>query len=122
MDSGHPREAARVLSEHLQNLLKGASVGLNVPPRILESATGYALRLQRWTKRNTWLEFVLELHLATHQVPSDASLSELESVLGTSIKLDPVLIRYFVTTLETRGEPLTADERRRLQCIERLGK
>ncbi len=122
MDSGNPLEATRVLSEHLQNLMKGASVGLSVPSRILESATGYALRLHRWTKRDTWLEFVLELHLAALQVPSNASLSELESRLGTTFKLDPALVRYFITTIETRGAALTADERSRLQRIERFGK
>ena len=120
MASGHPVEAVRVLSEHLQNLLKGASAGLNVPTRILETATSYALRLHQWTKRTSWLEYVLELHLSAHQVPTLSSLNELKVVLGTHIRLDANLVRYFVSTLESRVELLTDDERHRLKCVQEL--
>jgi len=120
MISGHPVEAARVLSEHLQNLLKGASAGLNVPVRILETATRYALRLHEWTKRIAWVEYVLELHLAAHQVPTRTSLDELQAALGTKVKLDTNLVRYFVTTIESRVDSLTEDERSRLARIQTL--
>lgn len=122
MQSGHPLEAARVLSEHLQNLLKGASAGLNVPTRILDNATRYAVLLHEWTQRATWLEYVLELHLAAHQIPTNASLDELQIGLKNGIKLDPVLIRYFLTTIEVREETPTPEERLRLQRIEMLGR
>ena len=120
MSSGHPLEAARVLSEHLQNLLKGASAGLNVPTRILETATRYALRLHEWTKRVAWLEYVLELHLAAHQVPTHSSLDELGEALRRQVKLDANLIRYFTNTIESRTEPLTDDERCRLERIQKF--
>jgi predicted component of type VI protein secretion system len=120
MSSGHPLEAVRVLSEHLQNLMKGASAGLPVPTRILESATRYALTLQRWTQREVWIDYVFELHLASLQVPSETSLIELESALLVT-EVDRALLGYFVTTLARRHESLTVDESQRLRRIERLG-
>jgi len=122
MESGHAMEAARVLSEHLQNLLKGASAGLSVPARILEAATTFAIRLHVWTQRTTWLEYVLELHLAAHQVPADSSLDELVAALGETTKLDPVLVRYFLTTIAVRAGTPTDAERGRLQRIQQLAK
>jgi hypothetical protein len=121
MESGHPLEAARVLSVHLQDLRKGASAGLNVPVRILESATRYALRLHRWTQRSIWIDYVLELHVAISQVPSEICLRELEQASCTTADWDTAMLGYFVQTLERRPEPLTFDETARLRRLEELG-
>jgi hypothetical protein len=120
MSSGHPVEAARVMSEHLNNLLKGASAGLSVPFRILETATSYALRLHEWTKRLSWLEYVLELHLAAHQVPTHSSLDLLTRALGDKLRLDANLVRYFLSAIESQAKYLTEDERSRLGRIQEL--
>jgi pSer/pThr/pTyr-binding forkhead associated (FHA) protein len=120
MESGHPLEAVRVLSEHLRNLLGGASAGLNVPANILESATRYALRLHSWTQRDSWVRYVLELHMACRQVTSEASLQALEIAFGNSALVDRALIRSFIRTIEGRPEPITPDEQARLLRIEHL--
>jgi hypothetical protein len=120
MDSGHPLEAVRVLSEHLQNLVKGATAGLNVPGRILEVATHYALTLLSWTQKSLWLDYVFELHLASLQVPSDESLNEIESILRTAWQVDAAQVSYFIKTIERRHIPLSANEANRLRRIEGL--
>lgn len=122
MGSGHPLEAARVLTEHLQNLMKGASAGLNVPPNLLESATLYALKLHRWTQRVSFIDYVFELHLASLQVPSDFCLTELETVLNATPTFDTSLLDYFTKTIERRPDPLSIDETRRLRRIEQLSR
>jgi hypothetical protein len=117
METGHPLEAVRVLSEHLQNLVKGASAGLSVPEVILESAARSALRLHQWTGRVSWIEYVFELHLASLSVPSADCLGELEPLLATTA-VDPSLVGYFVKTLERRTEPLSSEEVGRLRRLE----
>jgi hypothetical protein len=120
MESGHPHKAARVLSEHLLNLLRGASAGLGVSASILERATLLALRLRMWTQNTEWVEYVLQLHLACLQVPSKMSLDDLEPAVCTATDMDLSLLGYFVKTLERRPEPLTPEESLRLRRINHL--
>lgn len=120
MASGHPLEAVRALSEHLQNLMKGASAGLTVPARILETATQYALKLHAWTQRDSWFDYIFELHLASLEVPSTQSLYALEQHLAVSTGVDRTFLTYFVTTLERRLEGLSVDEQQRLRRIVNL--
>lgn len=122
MDSGHPLEAIRVLSEHLQNLKKGASAGLRVPAHILESATRYALLAHRWTQQAAWINYVFELHLISGQVPNEECVNELESAWNTTTNLDTSVLNHLVETLEHRAVPLTVEEVRSLQRLERLGR
>jgi hypothetical protein len=120
MESGHTVEAVRTLSEQLQNLLKGATAGLTVPKSVLESATHYALRLHKWTQRGSWIEFTLELHLASREVPSERSLKAIEAVWRADA-LDATLGEYLVKTIEAREPPPDPDEQQRLRRIARLG-
>ncbi len=121
MESGRPLEAVRTLSDHLQNLLKGATAGLTVSPHILESATRYALLLHSWTQRDNWVEYVLELHLASQCVPSELSLAAIECAWKTLKALDGSLVEYLIKTIEGRSPPPSATEQLRLQRIARLG-
>lgn len=117
MKTGHPLEAVRTLSEPLQNLLKGASAGLAVPSNILQSATNHAIRLRSWTQRDTWIDYVFELHLASQQVPTPAVLQLLEQVVAEGARVDRSLVRYLAVTLERRATPATGDE---AACLARL--
>jgi len=120
MGAGHSLEAVRVLAEHLGNLMKGASAGLSVPSRILDSATQCALKLFDWTERGVWAAYVLELHIACQQVPSDESLQAIMSTPGAKDALDSGLVGYFVKTIEQRAEPPSIEERLRLRRLERF--
>lgn len=120
MESGHPVEAVRTLSEQLLNLLKGATAGLTVPKSVLESATLYALRLHEWTQRSSWIEFTLELHLASREVPSERSLAAIEAAWRST--LDATLVEYLVKTIEGRSPPPDAQEQQRLRRVARLGR
>lgn len=117
MKTGHPLEAVRTLSEPLQNLIKGASAGLAVPANILESATRHALRLRTWTQRDTWVDYVFELHLASQQVPTATVLQLVEQAIAAGVQVDRSLVRYLAVTLERRPNPATVDEQ---ACLARL--
>ena len=69
MESGRATEAVRVLTEHLNNVLLGASAGLSVPDIVLQRASEHALELFRWTGRAAWIDYVFQLHLSCQRVP-----------------------------------------------------
>jgi predicted component of type VI protein secretion system len=121
MESGHPLEALRTLSDPLQNLLKGASAGLSVPAPILESAARYALALRDWTQRDSWADYVLELHLACRQVPSETTSDLLEAAAKRGARIDHTLAKFLVATIDGRSPPATPEELPRLRRIEQLG-
>lgn len=120
MEAGHLQDAVRALSEPLQNLLKGISVGLAVEEPVLESAAFYALKLHEWTKRATWAEYVIELHLACRRVPSKDVLIRLEELCSDGLVPDNVLVQFLVATLRGGHQTLTEDESARLLRVERL--
>lgn len=120
--SGHTIEAVRVLSEHLQSLLKGASVGLMVPARILENATLRALQLHTWTQRTAWVDYAFELHVACAQLPSESSLQALETACKLAPGVDRSLIGYLMHALDGTLDNATADEKDRVQRLEQLAR
>lgn len=120
MASGHPLEATRVLSEHLNNVLLGASAGLSVPYNVLDHATRYALDLYRWTRRPSWIDYPIELHVACQQMPSEASIHALESVYTTAPGVDRSLVDYLVQTLQGRQGGVSREEQPRLARLIRL--
>jgi pSer/pThr/pTyr-binding forkhead associated (FHA) protein len=122
MESGNPLEAVRALSDHLQNLLKGASAGLTVPDRILECATRSALQLFDWTRRSHWVDYVFELHVACQQIPSDASLQALEPVCKRATEIDRGLILYLIKAVEAKVDNATPDEKLRLLRLHQLAR
>lgn len=122
MASGSSAEAVRVLTDHLNTVLLGASAGLAVPPAVLEHATRHALTLYSWTERGSWIDYALELHAACRQAPSDPSLSMLEIAYRTAKGMDTQLIDYLVQAVRLRPEGLTRDEELRLGRLSRLAR
>jgi hypothetical protein len=120
MASGHPLEATRVLSEHLNNVLLGASAGLSVPENVLEHATRYAIDLYGWTRRPSWVDYPFELHVACQQMPSNASLDLLEAVYKTAAGVDLGLVDYLIQTLKGRPQGVRREEQTRLVRLMRL--
>jgi pSer/pThr/pTyr-binding forkhead associated (FHA) protein len=120
--SGHPVEAVRVLSEHLQSLLKGASVGLTVPDRVLERATQRALQLNSWTQRSAWVDYAFELHVACRKLPSESSMQALEAACQLAPGVDRSLIGYLLKALDGELDDATAEEKQRVQRLRQLAR
>jgi hypothetical protein len=120
MASGHPLEATRVLSEHLNSVLLGASAGLSVPYTVLDHATRYALDLYKWTRRPSWIDYPFELHVACQQMPSAGSIDALEAVYTTAPGVDRSLVEYLVQTLQNKLGGVQREEQSRLARLIRL--
>lgn len=110
MENGRGAEAVRVLSEHLNNVLLGASAGLSVPDSVLERASEHALELFRWTTRGAWIDYVFQLHLSCQRVPAMSVVALVERELEKHPSVDRELIDYFASSLRSRAMTLTADE------------
>jgi len=119
MGNGRGPEAVRLLTDHLNNVLLGASAGLSVPDAVLEHASEHAVELFHWTKRAAWLDYVFQLHLACQRVPSALSLDVIEDVACPKGAIDHELLDYFLSSLQARASGLTPDEQNRLARIAR---
>lgn len=110
MESGRAAEAVRVLTEHLNNVLLGASAGLSVPDIVLQRASEHALELFRWTGRAAWIDYVFQLHLSCQRVPIMSVVALVERELEKHPAADRELIDYFASSLRARAATLNADE------------
>lgn len=110
MESGRGPEAVRVLSEHLNNVLLGASAGLPVPDSVLERASEHALELFRWTGRGAWIDYVFQLHLSCQRVPAMSVVALVERELEKHPSVDRELIDYFASSLRSRAMTLNPEQ------------
>lgn len=115
--SGNVDEARRVLSSHLKRILQGATAGLTVPDEVCILASRHALSLARWTGQSSWIDYVVELHLAARRTMHSETCAGFESVVLSIGDLDRQLFKYYVDGLRGGHASLSAAER---QVLERL--
>lgn len=109
--SGNLDEARRVLSAHLKRILQGATAGLTVPDEVCLLASHHAVSLARWTGQSTWIDYVIELHLAARRAMSSKTFADFESVVLSVGEFDRQLFAYYVDSLRDERTPLTGEER-----------
>ena len=120
--AGNSPEAVRVLSGHLNKVLLGASAGLSVPDSLLEQASRHAVELYYWTYNGAWIDYVIELHLAAQQLPSERTVAALEAAVAAAsgTPFDAALLKYFVESQSNAPSGRTLNEEARLSRLERL--
>jgi len=109
--SGNVDEARRVLSSHLKRILQGATAGLTVPDEVCLLASRHALSLARWTGQSTWIDYVVELHLAARRAMNQETAAAFESVMLSLGDFDRQLYTYYVDGLRGERGLLTPEER-----------
>jgi pSer/pThr/pTyr-binding forkhead associated (FHA) protein len=109
--SGNLDEARRVLSAHLKRILQGATAGLTVPDEVRLLASKHALSLARWTGQSSWIDFVIELHLAARRAMSPETVTIFESVMLSIGDFDRQLLTYYLDGLRGERALLTPEER-----------
>jgi len=122
--TGNSPEAIRVLSGHLNKVLLGASAGLPVPEDLLDQASRYAVELYYWTHNGAWIDYVVELHLAAQQLPSERSVASLEASIaaGSGTPFDESLLKYYLESQLGSDKTRTLSEEARLSRLERLSR
>lgn len=118
--AGNPTEATRVLSEHLHDVLLGTSAGLSVTRALIEHASRCALKLHEWTRKPSWIDYVFELHLSSHSLPSSATLDLVEPAFSGTSGVDAGLVEYLAHSLESALALANAEERTRHARLHKL--
>lgn len=113
-------EAERVVSGHLKRILEGAGADLTVSEELLQLACEQAFDLARWTTRGAWLDYVVELHLATRSVMSLQVIASMQGAQRWVGEFNRLLLAYYVESLTGRIDQLQLDERRRLPLLRKL--
>ena len=119
-DDGHVDDAVRVLAPQLRSILKGATTGLLVSDHLLSLASGYAMDLAHWTIESVWLDYVVELHLASRRLMSRSlflSLQRSERWLGP---MNRALLAYYAESIVAGTSGLDSEERSLLAMIQQL--
>jgi FHA domain len=118
--SGNVEEARRVLSSHLKRILQGATAGLTVPEDLCLLASRHALSLARWTGQSSWLDYVVELHLAARRLMHPDTFASFESVALSLGDLDRQLFVYYVDGLRGERGRMSESEREVLDLLSKL--
>jgi pSer/pThr/pTyr-binding forkhead associated (FHA) protein len=119
-NSGNLDEARRVLSSHLKRILQGATAGLTVPDEVCALACHHAVLLARWTGQSTWIDYVVELHLAARRAMSPATFTDFESVALSVGEFDRQLFAYYIDGLRDEQALLTGEEQLVLERLIQL--
>lgn len=119
-NSGNLDEARRVLSSHLKRILQGATAGLTVPDEVCTLASHHAVSLARWTGQSTWIDYVVELHLAARRAMSPITFADFESVVLSVGEFDRQLFAYYIDGLRDERELLTGEEQLVLERLIQL--
>jgi hypothetical protein len=118
--SGNLDEARRVLSSHLKRILQGATAGLTVPNEVCLLASKHAVSLARWTGQSTWIDYVIELHLAAQRAMSPATFGLFESVVLSIGDFDRQLLTYYIDGMRDERQLLSGEERLVLERLIQL--
>jgi pSer/pThr/pTyr-binding forkhead associated (FHA) protein len=117
---GRAEEGAALLMPHLRRILRGASSGLEVPQALSDQADTYAMDVAVWTADATWLDYIVELHIATKTLMTHSAILALQRAERWLGAIDRGLLQYYIETCSARATPLDEDEQLRLRLLERL--
>jgi hypothetical protein len=114
---GRITDAARVLEEHLNAVLDGARSALVVPEAVSESASVYALRLARVTRRGRWVDYAVELYLRARRPMPSPVIDALCEALKCVTEVDTELFHRYLEILRIGYASMNRSE---LESVNRL--
>lgn len=115
---GRADEAESVLRAHLTKVLDQAKRGIAIVDSTRSAALHYALELALATGNGRWLDYVIELHAAVHQIIPEALHRELQ---GAIPRVAPVPSESLETYARALGQlPDGADRARARERLESL--
>lgn len=115
---GRTEVAVKLVSGHLETLLRAARDGQSVPARMRDAATHHALRLAQATGEARWANLAIELHLLAKSPMQNDAITELGRLLPVLPGVDGALLFHYQQVLESAFERLgTAERDRALRII-----
>lgn len=114
---GRYDEAERVLSRILEPMIERAATGL-LPAVRLEEGTKYALRLAEGTKRQSWIDWIFDLHTAAGAMIAAGSIDRLHEVVRKIRYTSGAALRRYLERMKKKEAELSPGDRFLLQRIE----
>jgi hypothetical protein len=99
--SGRHDAAAKILSGHMRSVLTGVRDGRQPPPEVLAGSTRYAMKLAAACQEASWLNYVIELHLALKLPVNVDVLAQLQGLVQRGLKIDRELLSNYKRVLRT---------------------
>jgi len=100
---GGAQTAEALLRNHLQDLLLGAKARADTPGDQRDWASRYALKLAVATKKGTWFDYVVELHLALRRPMPVLLVNELFLALRGVSEVNAGLLGDYIEALKLQG-------------------
>ncbi|MCC6216800.1 MAG: FHA domain-containing protein [Polyangiaceae bacterium] len=119
---GQLEKAERMVTRALAGLLEDASARQQVADTAVATAARVALRLARASRRAGWIDYVIRLHAALGRPLPLATVEELLELVRQVRGADPLLLRKYVETLQSRAARLGPAERFAVQRLEALAR
>lgn len=111
-------EAERVLSKLLADILLRAKAGQAIQPPRLNEATKYALRLAEGTKKNSWIDWVFEVHDAAGKLIGADEIEKLHEIVRKLRYPGGVAMRHYLEKMREKESEFGPSERFLLQRLE----
>lgn len=117
---GRGEEAERILSVHLQNILRDAKAGRRVAAETVKQASLYAARVGAATGSGRWINYIFELLSAIEQPCPAEVVDELYAVVRRVSGIDLALLTAYVGARKAHARGPA--ERFLLNRVEGLGR
>jgi hypothetical protein len=93
--SGRHEAAAKILSGHMKSVLAGVREGREMPEEVIAGSIQYALKLASSRSEASWLDYVIDLHLALRRTLSQEVFDQLRLMMQRGVAVDwELLSRY----------------------------
>ena len=99
--SGRKDAAAKILSGHMKAVLGGVRAGSSLPEAVIGGSTRYAMKLAAARQEGSWIDYVVDLHLALkRQLPAEV-VEQVRSLFLRGVKADGELLSSYKQVLRS---------------------
>jgi pSer/pThr/pTyr-binding forkhead associated (FHA) protein len=97
--TGRKDAAAKILSGHMKAVLGGVRAGNELPNEVVAGSTKYAMKLAAARQEGSWIDYVIDLHMALRRPLPAEVIEEVRSLVLRGVKMDRDLLSAYKQTL-----------------------
>jgi hypothetical protein len=120
LDLGAPREAERILDDHLRKILAAACAKRALPPTVCTDAARLAAALATALGSGRWFDYAVELHYRARLPMSIEIAAALAEAAGVVSEVDRVSLARYVVWLHASADPRTEGHEVVLRFLESI--
>ncbi len=98
--------AERVLKGQLHEVLAGARAGRPVRPDVFDVAVEYGLRLAEVTRKGSWIDYVVEMHMIDARVMDGPVIARVAALLPVAADVDKEMFFFYKEAIRGKRDDL----------------